>query len=381
MRNWIAFVTWAAFVLAGAAGAGGCKKSTDIPVGVNLPLSDSLSAYGKATLEGIQWRAKQINDAGGIHGRKIRLEVQDNRGKDTDTRSAFKKFTDVDGVVAVLGPITSTRSLAAKMDAQQAKTAMITPTATNDLVTANSSYVFRACYNDSFQGREVARYAYETGVRKAAVMIDRGSDYSKGVSASFTKAFEGAGGKVVAEESYQGADKDFGAQLVRIKNAGAETIFLPAYPPNVQDIIRQAKVVGFPGRLCGSDGWDNSTVIEDSGENIEGCFYMAAYWPGEDRKMVRDFVQDMTAATGRTPGSFEALGYDAMLLLGQALQKGLRREDVPDAMRSLKDVEAVTGTISITPGGDAVKSAVILQVVKENGKHTSRLVKKIPAAN
>ena len=376
MRNSIVLAALTAFVLAGAAG---CKKNTDIPVGVNLPLSDSLSAYGKATLAGIQLRARQINDAGGVNGRKIRLEIQDNRGKDTDTRSAFKKFTGVDGVVAVLGPITSTRSLAAKMDAQQAKTAMITPTATNDLVTANSQYVFRACYNDSFQGREVARYAYETGVRKAAVMIDTGSDYSKGVSASFTKAFEAAGGKIVAQENYQGTDTDFGGQLVRIKTAGAETIFLPAYPPNVQDIIRQAKVVGFAGRLCGSDGWDNSTVIEDSGENIEGCFYMAAYWPGEDRQMVQDFVREISAVTGRTPGSFEALGYDAMLLLGEALKKGQARQDVPDAMRSLKDVEAVTGTISITPGGDAVKGAVLLQVVKENGKHVSRLVKKIPA--
>lgn len=378
MRNAIVVTAMAAFVLAGAAG---CKKNTDIPVGVNLPLSDSLSAYGKNTLEGIELRVKQINAAGGINGRKIRLEIQDNRGKDTDTRSAFKKFTGIDGVVAVLGPITSTRALAAKMDAQQTKTAMITPTATNDLVTANSRYVFRACYNDSFQGREVARYAYETGLRKAAVMIDTGSDYSKGVSASFKKAFEAAGGKIVAEENYQGTDTNFGSQLVRIKTSGAETIFLPAYPPNVQDIIRQAKVVGFTGRLCGSDGWDNSTVIENSGENIEGCFYMAAYWPGEDRPMVRDFVRDMSAVSGRAPGSFEALGYDAMLLLGEALKKGADRESIPDAMRGLKDVETVTGTITITPGGDAVKGAVLLKIVKEDGKHVPQLVKKIPAGN
>ena len=114
MRNSIVVTALTAFVL---AGAGGCKKNTDIPVGVNLPLSDSLSAYGKATLEGVKLRARQINDAGGVNGMKIRLEIQDNRGKDTDTRSSFKKFTGVDGVVAVLGPITSTRSLAAKMDA------------------------------------------------------------------------------------------------------------------------------------------------------------------------------------------------------------------------------------------------------------------------
>ncbi|MCY2929306.1 MAG: ABC transporter substrate-binding protein [Planctomycetota bacterium] len=378
MRNSMWFMTWVASVLAGAAGLGGCKKDTDIPVGVNLPLSDSLSPYGLATLDGIKLRVKQINDAGGINGRRIRLEIQDNQGKDTESRAVFKMLADMKDVVAVLGPITSTCALAAKLDAGQTQTPMITPTATNDMVTANSKYAFRACFLDSFQGREVALYAREKGLSKAAVMVDSGSDYSQGVSASFAKAFEAAGGKIVAQESYQGKDQDFGMQLVRIKNAGAETIFVPAYPPNVQDIIRQAKVVGFTGRLCGSDGWDNNVVIEHSGENIEGCFFMAAYWPGEQRKVVQDFVRDMLAQTGHMPGSFEALGFDAMLLLGEAMKKGLTRQEIADALRGLKDIEGVTGTISITPGGDAVKGAVILQVVKKDGKCATELAKKVP---
>lgn len=361
--------------------AGGCKKNDEIPVGVNLPLSGDLNAYGKATLEGIKLRVRQINDAGGIGGKKIRLEVQDNRGNKSDTRSIFKKLAGPDAVVAVLGPITSSNALGAKMDAQQTGTPLITPTATNDTVTDDSRFVFRACFNDSFQGRQMARYVLQkTDIRRAALMIDRNSDYAKGLGASFKEAFEAGGGKVVAEEGYQPKDTNFGAQIVRIKAANAQTIFIPGYPPALQQIIEAARVNGFAGRLCGADGWDNPAIIKDSGPNIEGCFFMAAYYPGDKREIVRKFVKEMETSTGHVPGTFEALGYDSMLLLGEAMKKGATRAQIADALRDLKNVEAVTGTISITPSGDAVKSAVILKVVKGPDGYRTELIDTVQPA-
>jgi len=307
-----------------------------IRIGVNVPLSGALAPYGKGVLDGIRLRQRQINAAGGVSGRAIELVVEDNKGEKTDTRTAFKKLAEINRVVAVIGPITSTNALAAKIDAEQYAVPMVSPTATNDQVTANARYVFRACFNDSFQGRIVANYAYQSlGLRRAAVLTDKNSDYSKGLSGSFKSAFERAGGKVVAEEGYQQKDTNFGSQLVRIKKSAAEIIFVPGYPPEVPLIIQQAKVVGFPGRLCGADGWDSQAVLDNSGPNIEGCFLVGAFSPQDSRAVVQAFVRDMKQATGRTPGTFEALGYDSLFLLEKALAAGTTRQEVRAALHAI----------------------------------------------
>jgi branched-chain amino acid transport system substrate-binding protein len=361
-----------------SADAAPAPASGDIKVGIDLPLSGGLAPLGKSALEGIRLRADEVNQAGGIGGRKIVLVVEDNRGDKGDTRSAFKKLAEIDHVAAVIGPITSTNTFAAKIDAEQLHVPLISPTATNDKVTDNAHYIFRACFNDSFQGTVIATYAFKNlGVKKAAVLIDKNSDYSKGLSANFTRAFEEAGGKVVASEGYQQKDTDFGAQLIKIKNAGAEIVFVPGYPPELPLIIKQAKVVGFPGRLCGADGWDNDAVINNSGDNIEGCVIVGAFSPEDERPIVKGFLAGFKATGGQTPGTFEALGYDSLLLLGKALEKGADRQAIADALHGLKDVEGVTGKITITPRGDALKSAVILKIVKEGDKYVAKYVSSI----
>jgi len=362
-------------LVAAAAIVGGCKSGSQaegnsttgaIRVGVTLPLSGALAPYGKGVLDGARLAVEKVNKAGGIGGRSLELVVEDNKGDKTDTRSSIQKLAGIDQVAAILGPITSTNSLAAKLEADRLKVPILSPTATNDQVTVNCPYMFRACYVDSFQGRVVANYAYATlGVRKAAILIDKNSDYSKGLSASFRKAFEAAGGQVTAEEGYQQKDTDFGSQLARVKGSGAELIFVPGYPPEVPQIVKQAKVVGFAGRLCGGDGWDNEAVLQNAGENLDGCFLVGAFSPQDPRPMVQDFVRDMKAATGRLPGSFEALGHDSILLLAEAMKRGATRQAVADGLHAVRNLEAVSGKISITPGGDAEKDAVVLKIVRD----------------
>ncbi len=367
---------------AGAAGATTAPAAPSRPapatgepivIGVTLPLSGSVAAFGQGARDGILLRVKEINDAGGIGGRPIKIVMEDNRGQTADTRNSFKKLAEIDRAVAVIGPLTSTSALAVKMDAAQLQVPTISPTATNDKVTQNCRYMFRACYVDSFQGRVVANYAYkDLKIRKAAALVDKNSDYSKGLVASFRKAFEAAGGKVVAEEGYQQRDTDFGPQLQKVVASGAEILFVPGYPPELPLIIRQAQVVGFQGRLCGADGWDNPAVIEQSGDNIIDCFLVGAFSPEDKRPEVQRFVAAAKAETKRVPGSFEALGYDSVSLLAEAMKNGVSREQVRDGLAKLKDVEAVTGKITITPQGDAEKDAVILKVVKEGGKYMTK---------
>jgi branched-chain amino acid transport system substrate-binding protein len=356
----------------GDAGKGGTAGG-EIRVGVIHPLSGDLAPYGKGSLAGIQMRVDEINAAGGVGGRKIKLLVEDEKGDPTAAVNAFNKLAGSDKVAAMIIPVTSTSALAVRDRAKELKVPSISPTATNDKVTLKNEYMFRACFNDSFQGRIVAGYAFkDLGIKTAAVFKDLNSDYSKGLAASFKKHFEALGGQVLAEESYQQRDPDFGAQLKKVKDSGAGLLFVPGYPPDVPLIIKQAKALGVTARLCGADGWDDPTVINGSGDGVAGCFLVGAFAREDGRPAVKRFVEAFTKRGGAAPGTFEASGYDSMSLLAEAMKKGTTRAEIRDGLAGIKGFEAVTGTITIDPEGDAVKGAVILEIQKEGDKFVTK---------
>ncbi len=354
-----------------AAGlAVGCgRKSNDIKVGVILPTSGKLSPFGKSALAGIQQRVKEINAAGGINGKPITLIVEDNKGEATASSTAYKKLVSINKVAAIVGPVTSTNALQVVGESARTKTPTISPTATNDTVAPKSPYMFRACFNDSFQGKVVANYVLQNlQLTKAAVMIDQGSDYSKGLSANFKKAFIVGGGEVVAEEKYQQKDTEFGGQLTKIKDSGAQVLFVPGYPPELPLIIKQAGTMGLDIQLCGADGWDKDAVLQESGDNIIGSIIVGAFAKEDARDAVQNFIKSM----GDSAGSFEALGYDSVSMLAAAMQTGTDAGSIKTGLSSIKDFEGVTGKITVLPNGDAEKSAVILSIEKDGDKYVKR---------
>jgi branched-chain amino acid transport system substrate-binding protein len=360
----------------GGDGSGGADAAGDdqaIRVGVIHPISDALAPYGRASLNGIRMKVNEINAAGGIGGRKIELYVEDNKGNTTASLNALTKLVGSNRVVAVVAPLTSTNALAIRTKLMELKVPAISPTATNDRVTVENDYMFRACFNDSFQGRIIASYAArELKISKAAIMKDNNSDYSKGLSRNFKTVFEELGGTVVAEEGYQQGDTDFGTQLKKAKGSGAELLFVPGYPPEVPLIIKQAKALGLPARLCGADGWDNDAVLTGSGDHIVGSFLVGAFSRQDTRPVVQDFVRNYFALYGNPPDTFSASGYDAMGLLAQALGTASSPAGIRDGLAAIRDFDGVTGKISMTPGGDPVKPAVILEVVRDGETFTAR---------
>ena len=336
-----------------------------VKVGVILPFSGSLAAYGTLTFNGIKLHVDKINAEGGFNGKKIELIVEDNNGDATQSRNAFKKLAGSDKVVAILGPVISTTSLAVRRDAVEFKMPVITPTATNDKVTQRNPYMFRTCIDDSFQGVVIANYLAKTRkVMNAALIVDRNSDYSKGLSKSFKEAYTAAGGKILAEEFYQQKDTDFGAQLKKIASSGAEFVFIPGYHPEVPMIIKQAKVMGLKAKFCGADGWDNDPVINGSGDNIEGCFIVGAFSREDKRKAVQDFLAYCEKNYNGKVGTFEALGYDSITMLTEAMMQGLTGEEISKGLSSIKNLELVTGNASIGEDNRMIKSAVILEIYK-----------------
>ena len=237
-----------------------CNKTgnsgSEIKIGMITPVTGAVSTYGVSAKEGAELAVKEINDKGGINGKKVKLVVEDDEADQTKSVNAFNTLYDNEKVTAVLGPITSGATLAVVPNATQNKIPLLTPTATAPNVTSvGGEYTFRVCFLDSYQGVTMADFAVDDlKKKKAAVLYNVGSDYSKGVADAFKAEYEKKGGKVAQFLTYNDNDKDFNAQLTKIKGDKPDVILLPDYYNVTGLIAKQARDLGIDSTFLGVDG-------------------------------------------------------------------------------------------------------------------------------
>ncbi len=370
-----------AFAVAGALLAGlACQKggsSGEIPVGEYSSLTGTTATFGQSTHNAITMAFDEVNKAGGVLGKQVRDYVEDDQSKPEEAAIAATKLINQQHVVALLGEVASSRSLAAGPIAQSAGIPMISPSSTNPRVTKVGTcadkpaqcFVFRVCFIDPFQGKVMAKFAAKTlKVKRAAILVDVRNDYSVGLQTFFRDNFKQLGGEIVAEQSYSEGDSDFHAQLTQIKAANPEAIYVPGYYTEVGTISRQARELGITAPLLGGDGWDSPRLFEIGGEALNGCYISNHYSRDDPSPQIQKFVKDYSDRYKQAPDALAALGYDAAKILVDAIGRAGSTDGakVRDALAQTKDFSGVTGKITIDADHNAVKPAVILKI--ENGK-------------
>jgi branched-chain amino acid transport system substrate-binding protein len=341
----------------------------EILIGEVGSLSGSEATFGVSTHEGIEMAIKEINAAGGVKGRKLKVKVYDDQGKPEEAATAATKLITLDKAVLLLGEVASTRSLAMTGVAQKHQVPMISPSSTNPKVTQGNDFVFRVCFIDPFQGLVMAKFARENlKLARVAVLRDVRNDYSIGLADVFVTEFKKLGGAIVRDESYSAGDKDFKAQLAAIKAANPEGVYVPGYYNDVGLIARQAKRVNIKAPLLGGDGWDSEKLYEIGGADIDGSFFSNHYSTQDPSPKIQKFVTDYKALYGKVPDGVAALGYDAAKIAADAMAraKSPAGPDLRDAIAATKGFDGVTGNITLDAGHNAVKPAVVLKV--EGGK-------------
>ena len=282
-----------------------------IRVGHFASLTGDTATFGQSADRGMQLAIQEINAAGGVLGRPLELISEDDRSVTEEARSAAQKLLQRDGVVALLGEVASSRSLAAAPEAQRARIPMISPASTNPKVTEVGDYVFRACFIDPFQGAVMARFAaQELGARRVAILLDYKQDYSVGLADYFRRTFKELGGEIVADERYTGGDIEFRAQLTTIRAAKPDAIFVPGYYTEVGLIAKQARELGIDVPLLGGDGWDSEKTLEIGGAAVEGYYFSTHYSADAESPKVQEFVRRYRESYGAVPDAMAALGYD-----------------------------------------------------------------------
>lgn len=348
----------------------GCNRPSDeadaIKIGEYASLTGKEATFGISSHEGTLLAIEEINAAGGLLGKKLKLLTEDTQSKPGEPATVVNKLIARDGVVAMLGEVASSRSLEAAPICQQSKIPMISPSSTNPKVTETGDFIFRVCYTDKFQGDVIANFATQTlKAKKVSVFTDVKSDYSKGLARYFKERFLANGGQIVAELDYNGGDKDFKAQLTAIKAANPDGVFIPGYYTDAALICVQAKQLGLNVPLFGGDGWESEKLIEIGKDAVEGHYFSTHYHPDVGSELSKKFVENYRRRwKGKTPDALAACGYDSALLLADAIRRAgsTDGQKVRDALAATKSFPAVTGTITINENRDATKSAVILQV-------------------
>ncbi len=353
---------------------------TTIKVGLNAELTGGIPVVGESCKNAAELAVKEINDAGGLDvgGTKYQIElvIEDNEDKAESAAAAAQKLATA-GVLAMIGPNASRNAIPAAEVAESSKMPMISPWSTNPKTTVDATtgqpkqFVFRAAFIDDFQGVVAAKFAMEQlQTTKPAVLYDVASEYNKGIAEVYKRTLEENGITVVAFETYTTGDKDFSAQLTKIKDSGADSLFLPNYYSEVPLQVQQAHKIGFTGTILGSDSWGNLELITLCGADCEGYYFTTHYAPDIATPKAQAFIKAYEAAYGKTPDDVAALTYDSFGLLFQALQTAgkVDRQAVRDALASITAFEGVTGNMQFKGTGDPVKSAVILQI--KEGKFT-----------
>ncbi len=311
--------------------------------------------------------AEEINQAGGINGRKLDIFIEDDQGSPERAATVVDKLVNQYKVIALIGGGASGSSLAAGPKAQSAKVPMISPSSTNPAVTQIGDYVFRACFMDAFQGEVMAKFAATTlKAKKAAVMLDFNSPYSRGLTEFFELSFTKQGGQVVNKQSYTQGDADFKGQLMAIKASEPDVIYLPGYYGDIAIIAKQARQMELTQPLLGGDGWDAPELWQLAGDALNGSYISNHYSVQDPSPAIQKFVHDFKQHYGNlTPDAHAALAYDAMRFLAEAIQRAGTADSAKlrDALAETKNFAGVTGMISMDKDRNAVKPAAVLKLL------------------
>ncbi|MGI9054787.1 MAG: ABC transporter substrate-binding protein [Pyrinomonadaceae bacterium] len=343
-----------------------------IKVGVYGDLTGPTASFGQSTKNGVELAVAEINAAGGVNGKKIELIVEDDQGTPEKAKTVISKLISQDKVQAVIGEVASTNSLAAAPVAQEAKIPMISTSSTNPQVTEKGDYISRVCFIDPFQGSVMAKFAANTlKAKTAAIFGDVNSDYSKGLTTFFEQEFTKLGGKVLAKESYTQQDPDFKGQLTKIRQLNPDVIYIPGYYGQVGIIAKQARELGMNQPLLGGDGWDSPDLWKLGGAALKNAYISNHYSAENPAPEIQNFVKNYTAKFGTAPDSLAALAYDAAKVLADAIKRAGGAGDsakLKDAINSTKDFAGVTGLITLDANRNAVKPAVVLELIPSESK-------------
>jgi len=361
--------------------ASACKpaaKPTTIKIGAIYNLTGAQASLDAPSANGAKLAVKEINDAGGVLGRNLELVLYDGKTDAATIGNAATQLAESDKAVAMLGFSDTDMTLAAAPIAAKAGLVFVTSGATSPkLPDQVPDYLFMACFGDNVQAAAGAEYAYNTLQAKTSyLMIDKGMEYTLLLGKYFKERYTELGGQVVLEDTYQTGDKDFSAQITKLKALGSlpDMLYIASGPDDVGTIVKQFRDAGVDKPIVGGDGYDTPLLVEIAGPGAENTYFTTHSLMDAQlgTEAVKKFIAAYQAEYKTPPeNAFAGLGYDTVKLLADAIKRANSTEPkaIREALATTKDLKGVTGAITFQPGSRIPQKGVTIILVK-GGKFT-----------
>lgn len=389
MKSTIKKISYIASMVAMAVVFAGCSAATSsskgnpqtgntIKIGENMELSGAAGGYGNQMNQGIKMAVDQINKDGGINvngkKKKVQLIIKDNKTSTNTSASVATQLVNNNKVNAIVGTATTNAGTAQIPNITKAAVPAVSPSATDPNFTLQKSgkvqpYVFRACYQNNFQGGIGAKFAYnDLKARRVAVLYDNSTDYGTGLQKAFKNSFKG---KVVDTQAYTEGDKDFNAILTSFKNKKVDAIYVPGYYTEVGLIVKQARQAGINVPIIGTDGMADPKLAQIAGnKNAHNVYYTTPFSikASANNPVAKKFMADYEKKYHAEAPTFSALAYDSINMIKQAIEieKSADSTKIAEGLSKIENFNGVTGDITINKNHDPEKPIAIEQLT--NGK-------------
>lgn len=339
-----------------------------IKIGVVGPFSGSSAMVGDTEKKGVELAAKQINENGGINGMTIELIEEDDQQDPKTAVSAINKLVSSDEVVAAVGTVNSSCTLAMMDVTENNEIPLVTPISSGVAITdPSNSYIVRLQASDKLQAKAITEYAInDLGYKNIAVMFQN-DDFGAGGKDVVVETLKDAGIEPLAVEAFDSSATDMSAQLLKIKDLNPEAIIMWTMYGCGATIAKQCDQLGIDCDLMGGGGLTNAKLYELGGESAVGILNTQTFFPDKEKasETAGAFIDAYEAEYGETPDSNAAMSYDSMMVLAEGLKAAtpdMKADDIMAGMKAVKDMPLATGTITIDENGDANRDILIIRL-------------------
>lgn len=357
----------AALVLALLIAQPWASSSKSINFGAALPLTGEVASYGQKAKRGIDMAMTEQNAKGGLLGKQIAVDFQDDRNDKREAVSIMTKFTTVDTVPVVFGSAGSGVSLAIAPLANRYKVILISPiSSSSQLSTEGGEFFFRTVPTDDVQAEVLSKWVFDSGARRVAVVYTNNS-WGQPLAEGFQKKFEAFGGQVINNEGVLENTADFRTIIAKLKRMeNLDAVISPTYPKEGGVFVRQVKELGLSVPLYGGDNWGSPEFRNVAGDAAEGVFYTA---PSESTSPAFSaFAEQYKGKYGEEPDVFGAYAYDAAMAIFKAVETAGTTDPTKVREALLKEsFQGVSGEIAFRPNGDLQSEAFSKKTIK-NGQ-------------
>lgn len=344
------------------------SEKKEIVVGAIMNLTGDAGVYGQWAKSGVDLAVDQINKRGGVNGKLLKIQYEDDQAKPNLGVSAFNILLNQSNIQAIIGPLGSSVTLAVAPLANQNKVVIISPISSSPEITNAGDFIFRVWPSDNEEGKRLAEFAKNNLVYKSIAIYYMNNDYGVGLKNVFSNDFTRLGGKITIEESFQANQTDFRTTLEKIKIDNPEAIYIPGHVREIANILIQAKELGISAQILTTSAVDGPEILKlalNAAENL--IFTTPSFEPNSKNKVVQNFQENYNQNYGKQAETVAAHSYDAMNILLFAINKvGYNGVAIKDELYKIKDYNGVTGIMSFDKNGDIQKKSLIKKI--QNGE-------------